>query len=203
MEAMRLGSIAMNLGMAMPAVASALGEFREQARGLLRDVLERFGDRSDERLRWAVQESPHAGPSESSLSGLLRALERPAEALWNEAERELPAESSWVPLDWADTVEQEEGDLLRGLGLGDLTVPRAITVRPLALRPGVVTTHPVTRANDGRPPPTAVWGPDRPSRRAPEFSTARGRRRDGIARREFEEAMYEFSASEEDEYEYV
>lgn len=203
LEAMRLGSIAMNLGMATPAAAAALGEFREQARALLRDVLQRFGDREDDRLRWAVQESPYVGPSESSLSGLLRALERPAEALWNEVERELISESVLVPVNWADTAEDEERSSLKELGVEQPIVPRARVARPLFLRPGVVTTHPATRANDGRPPPTAVWGPDKPPRRAPEFSTARGRRRDGIARREFEEAMYEFSQSEEDEYEYL
>ncbi len=50
-------------------------------------------------------------------------------------------------------------------------------------------THPPTRRNDGRPPPTAVWVmPERPALRleGPLFLTRRTRR-DGILAREFQQ----------------
>lgn len=186
-EAMRIGSIAQNLGMPLRGFESTLSTFREEACSLVERALQRYGDVKDPRLRWAVQASPWGAEVEAGLAGLLRALRRPAILLWNQTE-ELPSVSTLIPLgepvSWADEAEAEEGEELKKLGLKPLRVPEALRGRRVHLRLGVVATHPVTPANVGRPPPTAVWGPDRAPRLRLERVPARTRRKDGIAARD-------------------
>lgn len=166
MEAMRLGSIAQNLGEAPPALAPAFAAFREQALALTERVITSYGDVDDDRLRWAVQENPWAAEAEPNLKGLLAALQRPPSALW--ARAELPATVTFIPLgSWADEVDAMEAGLARDLGVRAeaLLRPRGATgVRPVALPHTSVSTHPASHQNDGRPPPTAVWGPNRAPR---------------------------------------
>lgn len=193
-EAMRLGSISLNLGMPTRELDAAFETFREEARALVQRALDAHGDVQDPRLRWAVQESPWALPAQSSLAGLLRAMDRDPAQLWMVREAELPSTSLWVAVEgtsWADMVEAEEEPEWR---------PPSLSVQGRTLPQGRVPTHPVTSRNDGRPPPTAVWGPNRPPRDtwAP---SARQRRRDGIARREFEESLALWSEDDSDAWE--
>lgn len=192
-EAMRLGSIALNMGLPTRELEEVFHVFREGAKSLIRSVLDQGAQMDEERLRWAVQETPWGAEVEPSLRGILNALNRDPAQLWAYPELPLPSTSRLVALaDWADEVEEEERVAVRAAG-GVVDRPATVTgvrARPIGFtRP---TTHPATAANDGRPPPTARWLPDRP--RHPlgglgrVITAARTRRRDGIAAREFEEA---------------
>jgi len=46
--------------------------------------------------------------------------------------------------------------------VGGYVAPAAAPLPQAAVLSGRATTHPVTTRNDGRPPPTAIWGPDKP-----------------------------------------
>jgi hypothetical protein len=159
-EAMRLGSVLMSMGMPTMQLEGAYSAFRTYVENLLKGTIELAGDIVDGRLRWAVQESPWGPPREASLMGLLRAVRRDPAVLWLGREAELPAVSTFVPLTWADMADEEEVEEARAF--------HAVTERPgnvggprRRLPQGRVPTHPATRANDGRPPPTVVWAPDR------------------------------------------
>lgn len=184
-EAMRLGSIALNLGMPTAALEPAFAAFREEAAALLERTIAMHGDVRDDRLRWAVQASPWGAEVEASLNGLLRAVKRDPRSLWMEKEKELPSTSTWVGTNWADQVEADELSFLGKLGAIPSMVPG---IRRLPLPRPIVATHPVTSRNDGRMPPTAVWGPPKTPRAILEGS-ARARRKDGTLRREFERLM--------------
>lgn len=202
-EAMRLGSIALNLGMPSASLEEAFGVFRTGAIELVRKVLDLHGDVKDHALRWAVQESPWATVTEPSLKGLLRALERDAGLLWLHKEPELFSTSELLPLSWGDQVEEEERRETEAAG-GVVDRPASVsgvrTVVPL-LRPA--TTHPATRRNDGRPPPTAVWGPDRaPLERTTRLVAlaAKKRAEKRTRGREFED-LFAYYGSEDDDSE--
>lgn len=136
-EAMRLGSISMNLGIPPRELEAAFAAFRDKAAALVERALAECGDVQDPKLRWAVAENPHAAEVQPSLSGLLRAMRRGPEQLWLAPADELPSTRT-------------------------LVYPAMQQVAPLFLRRPAEPTHPPTPANDGRPPPTAVWGPDKP-----------------------------------------
>jgi len=191
-EAMRIGSIAMGRGIAPLPLQEAFEEWKEAAIEVVEGALDQYGDASAEELRWALQDDP-AGPDlVPSLAGLLRVLKRPpAEdyAFWADPRQPEPAEAPPTLANWADEVEATE----RRLGVpAAAPLPRA---RPLPQ--GRVPTHPVTLENVGRPPPTAVWGPDRPPRPPREVYESSGRvgvrtvRRNGV--------LYEAASSSDDE----
>lgn len=230
-EAMRLGSIAINMGVAPPLLRPAFEVFREEACKLLVSALTVEGDSDSPSLRWAVEENPFAAETQKSLSGLLRALKRRPEELWLSvtdvdrwpmgrededageepvpaASEELAASSSsstqatevseepkapspsklpMPPRRWADEVDDAE----RGQG----EVRPAAAVLPPAQRipRGRVPTHPPTRLNDGRQPPTVVWAPPRPPRAAMARTTLGGGRTGRNARR----SIYEEQEDEE------
>lgn len=172
MEAMRLGSICMNLGLPTAELKPAFDAFQQRAAQVLRETIARFGDVEDDSLRWAVSENPFAGVTEASLGGLLRALERGPEWLWSMGDK-LPRQ---LPL----MVE----------------VPRAMRASLPAARP---TEFPATMANDGRPPPsTAKYGPPKPKRDVggPSGVSRKGRRRRGL------EEVLEAESDEEDDASY-
>lgn len=176
-EAMRLGSIAMNLGMPPMDLEPAFKEYQIAVVELLNDTIKKFGDSSDARLRWAVQDIPWGAPLEASLKGLLSAVLRDPRLLWMEKPL---VRVSQLAVGWADIVEEEEEEEAGAAG-GTGVRPRARTdVSRLALRPvGRASTHPVSVANDGRPPPVAVWDPDKPKASAVnerEQGTRRSRR---------------------------
>lgn len=203
MEAMRLGSCYLSAGSPPAALEPAFAAWRLEAENQLSSVIARFGDQTDERLRWAVSESPWGPSTEPSLSGLLAAVRRPLSQLWLEEEQELPSESVLVGLDWAEQVEAEEAEEVR---MGRVYVPPpplAPLPRALPLPGRPVPTHPVTRRNDGRTPPSAVWHPPRLPR-VYEVRAALGiRRRGRVLPEEEEEWWTDSHASDEyaEEYE--
>jgi hypothetical protein len=157
-EAMRLGSIVLSMGMPLPELDASFAALRAKVMALLERTIQAFGDKADERLRWAVQDSPLGPTTVPSLSGLLAALRRDPRELWVVKETELPSTSVLVGVSWADEVEEEE----RAAGT---VVPGGISVPGVPLRlSGRETTHPATMRNDGRPAPTAVWGPNKQPR---------------------------------------
>lgn len=162
-EAMRLGSITMNLGLPTPALEQSFLAFRAHAQALVEAQLEKHPEAENDRLRWAVKESPWGPETAPSLRGLLAAMSRDPRKLWLDREPELPGASELLYGSWADMVEAEE----REKAAGEQSVvdrPAAVTVRALRVPHRRVPTHPASAANDGRPPPTAVWGPDKPKR---------------------------------------
>jgi len=194
MEAMRLGSIALNLGVPPAELEVSFDAFRREASSLIERAL-MGGDRESEQLRWVVQESPFALAVDArpSLSGLLRSLTRDPRVLWLHKEPELLSVSELKPLTWADEVEEEESGERRALGLAPSVRPASdSSVRALRIPSGRVPTHPATSANDGRPPPTVVWGPPKAPRAQESVSTSRRtRRRDGMAFREYHQMLEE------------
>nr|WPR18270.1 MAG: RNA-dependent RNA polymerase [Chemarfal virus 52] len=78
-----------------------------------------------------------------SLDGLLRAVQRPASAIWG-YESPLQATTAWEPAE----------------ALVRLALPRTGP-----LMPAPPYAHPPTWGNAGRPPPTAKWGPPKPPQR--------------------------------------
>lgn len=191
-EAMRLGSIAMNLGIPTWEDSEAVEEFRRGALDLLARVLRSRGDHADARLRWAVQENPFSGVAvEASLSGLFRALTEQTTVFWLEPRPVLAAPSVQLST-WADEVEAEEAE---AAGRIDLSRPAGQRVRAAPLVMGRAPTHPATMANDGRPPPTAIWHAPRPPRAPLEIRGANPR-----ARRYRRQAVLVAEDSEEEEF---
>lgn len=197
-EAMRIGSIALNLGVPPVAYEAAFEAFRHGARSLLANAIKYAGDVQDDKLRWAMQDVPHGADATPSLSGLLRALERDPAELWLKKELELFSTSELITpafyQAWADEVEAEEERELEAAGPSAVRPPMMAGVRALPLPSGRRSTHPITFRNDGRPPPVAVWAPDRaPARQSAELfgprKLTKGERRDGIRRREYEREL--------------
>lgn len=212
-EAMRLGSIALNLGIPPTSCELAVEKFRKGAMALVEQALRYSGNVEDPRLRWAVQDVPHAVAAQPSLAGLLAALRRDPHLLWTEREKELPSDSILVEMvspelmSWADIVEDEEEEDLIAAGASAYR-PASLQVRRLTLPSGRTSTHPVTGRNDGRPPPVAVWGPDRAPRNREggiplRVKLTKGERRDGIRRREFDaelvSSLYAMDLGDSDE----
>lgn len=189
-EAMRLASIAMNLGIPTWECADALESFRQSALELLREVLMKRGNRTDSRLRWAVQANPYTGVEpESSLLGIQRALTFMGEAFWTQPKEAEVAKSVELST-WADEVEAEEEEFPR---------PQGVRVAPASLPRVEKPTHPATTANDGRPPPTVVWHAPRPPRAPREATSApvRSRRYRRYAVSEDSDVFYSMSSDSE------
>jgi len=191
-EAMRLGSICMNLGVAPEELVESFATFKKEALALIADALARFGDKQDQRLRWAVQEQPWGAAVEPSLGGLYRALSRQTDLFWLQAEKELEGTSvlQFPGTSWADLADEEDEVSVQAVGLSVWRPASVPGVRRAALKSGGLRpTHPASMANDGRAPPTVVWGPDKAPRPPQEVAgpSGRARRRDGIAAREYHE----------------
>jgi hypothetical protein len=198
-EAMRLGSIAMNFGLAPPDLAGAFARFRKYASDFIERQLVVRGDVADPRLRWAVQENPFAAAVEPSLAGLLKVLQRPPELLW--ASLELPATVTFVPLNesWAEQMEREEELALAELGIDPRRAVRpapAPAVLPIAFPDTRASTHPATSSNAGRPPPTAIWGPPRPPMRRAIRGTRERKERGGVVKYEDSDTQYTYELEE-------
>jgi hypothetical protein len=185
-EAMRLGSIAMNLGVPSPDLVGAFDAFRAGALDLLDRALASGEDLEDPRLIWAVHVGPF-GAREPTLSGLREAVARDPGLLWLQPRLE-PVRAEG--LSWADQVEDEESAAAE---LGKYVIERPSAVAPrrkVVVRPHV-PMRPATVRNLGRPPPIAWWAPARP--KFLRLPGARGRT--GRVRRE-EESYSDFEASE-------
>lgn len=166
MEAMRLGSTVLNWGIPPAPLQPAFDAARKHCVMLLNKAIERFGDSQDEKLRWAVSESPFGETTVPSLSGLRNALERPPEYLWLSPVEELKGQSALVESkDWAAIMDAGDDDMFKRL---NIPPPPAAEPNP---PPAAVLTGDAlprkphgkaTAKNQGRPPPTAVWSPDKP-----------------------------------------
>lgn len=162
-EAMRLGSIAMGLGQPCPETKGAIDAFRAAAQELVQEALKKGGPHLESpMLRWAVQENPWGPQVAPSLKGLLTAMQRPAEKLWETREPELEGTSTMLA-SWAEEVESSER-LEAAMEGSVVDRPAGRSVRGTYIPHAAAPTHPATARNDGRPPPTAVWGPDKPKR---------------------------------------
>jgi len=207
MEAFRLGSTVINMGVPPACLDKSHEALVEHVCTLVQGALKREkseGGVDAERMRWAVQDNPFGELLEPSLKGLLRALRKDPRHLWQNPETTHRAIVSRIragleeePASWADLVEEEERETLEQLGARALAV-RARRLEPVQARLLLPKppTHPATMANDGRPPPTARWGPNKESRAAAHSAAGlgpsrRARRRDGLAMREFHEALAE------------
>lgn len=158
LEAMRLGSIYMSQGIYPEEGRAAQEAFKLTVEQMLEDVIRKYGDVQDDSLLFAVSGDVHGPAPIASLTGLLAAVRRPLSALWD-WEPPMVAESELLYGAWADDVEREE--LERG---ADRPADLTPSVRPVAIKHKPVPTHPATWDNWGRPPPTAVWGPDKAPR---------------------------------------
>lgn len=170
-EAMRIGSVMLNLGIPPVELVPFFEAGRHRARELVSSAIFQGFDVTDERLRYAVQEHPAGLNSEANLKGLLRVLEAPAEGLWLDA-REGPP-----PV------------------LPPVAVPSG---RARALPQGRAPFPPATLANDGRPPPTSLHPPGVRREGGGGAGPSRGRRRDA-AGAPFEDDESEVATRYDDE----
>lgn len=172
-EAMRLGSIYMSQGVYPLCARKAQETYQMLVEDLLEKALAKYGDVEEKALGFAVNDDVFGPAAIPSLSGLLAAVRRPLNTLWDP---ELPNVSTFVVLDWAGEVEEEE----RARG-ADRPVDETARYPARAMGHVAKATHPVTWANWGRPPPTAVWTPAKAPRqreqegpsRAPGFKKTR------------------------------
>jgi len=176
LEAVRVGSIALGLGVPHPAYSEVCADVRRRAAALVDAQVRLFGpDKtlSEDDYTWAQADNPLGPRPEASLGGLRRAMDR-WETIWKaeeihlyEAARQmLSREYQDRSLDWADQVEEDERELRGSSALVRIdkiiAAPRAgAQPKPVRKPPSVAATHPATLANDGRPPPTVLWGPDK------------------------------------------
>lgn len=210
-EAMRLGSVVLQLGHPPPCLAAAHQALLDYSVNLIREAL-KSGDRTDPKLRWAVMENPHGPETEASLSGLLAAVLRGPTAIWEPRGMEgETVHQSRVPvvaelegqlrdMGWADEMEevelQESATLALNAGLPENallvpgTLPGGLRGRAVSL-PAKMPTRPLTAANFGRQPPTKVWTEARPPRPPAEMTRRVGEagpsrsRRGGYAQRAY------------------
>lgn len=183
MEAMRCGSSLINWGVFTPDLEPAVEAMRTSVLAFIDETIARYGDVVHPSLRWAVTESPFGLETLSSLSGLRAALARDPRVLWLHPEPELPSISVLedIPFeggDWADDdLEEEQAAERARLGLPPRPEPLLRLPAAASATSSTPSTHPPRWLNAGRPPPTAVWLPDRPP--APRRPT----RSEGWARR--------------------
>lgn len=150
LEAVRLASTILSWGVPPGFLSDMVSRVREHAARLLEQVP--GGGVEHPRAKWAVESASGTG-APATAAGLKRALEVPAEVLWL-GERELPSTSVWV-------AAEEEMVMRRGRRL------RVPTPRERVPGSYDAEIHGPARRNDGRPPPTTVWGPDRAPRPLP------------------------------------
>lgn len=156
LEAMRLGSIYMSQGIYPSEGAKAQEAFKMTVESMLEEVIRKHGDVQDGSLLFAVSGDVYGPAPVASLKGLLAAIQRPLAELWD-SESPMESESELLYGEWEDEVRREEK--ARG---ADRPADLTSNVKPVPVRHKPVPTHPATWNNWGRPPPTAVWGPDKP-----------------------------------------
>lgn len=193
-EAMRLGCMFLSAGIPPRELRPAFEAWRLAALELIDRAVELYGDVESDMLVWVTKESPWAPVSQSSLGGLRQAVVRDAEVLWVRRELPLPSTSDLVLGSWADEMEAMEAQAVLAHELY-IPPPAAPLPAPAAVRRVTPATHPPTSRNDGRPPPTARWGPPRPPRA--EAPSAEPRRHGGGVRRARRGRVLEEDSEEE------
>lgn len=175
-EGVRLGSILINWGVFPWHLMKAQLLAQDYVQDHLEALIKEFGDTESGEYRWVVSESPFGLATLPSLSGLLTVVQRDPDEFWDAAPTAAEAEelsrvkhelvyekkAAWGEYTAAvDAAEQEER---RALGIPDPPAPKRLPL-PISTPSKPISTHPVTSANFGRPPPIAVWGPDKPKKR--------------------------------------
>jgi hypothetical protein len=146
----------------MSSMREPFEALKSYALGLLNEAFRIVGDAEIKELRWMIGESAWGPEAVPSIRGLIRAL-GDNERLWRDPDEELPSTSQLVALSWADDLDATEKEERLALGLPEM--PRGAQIpRVSASRVPPAPTHPASSRNDGRPPPTAVWGPDKAPR---------------------------------------
>lgn len=167
-EAMRVGSIIMNMGRPPQGLRHVFEVLKANAVALLDNAIAEFGDIDDPSLKWACQNNPYGAAAQPSMVGLREALTN-MEGLWSctQEEVELPGTSVMLT-DWASMMDEQDKEDAAKAGRRYVPRPgadvRLMSLKKLRVRAKAVATHPATIANLGRPAPTAVWGPDKPKR---------------------------------------
>lgn len=184
-EAIRLGSTVLNMGTPPAELENAFEKGKAYVKVLIQRAIAAHGDIRDEKLRWAVQASPHGTDPVPSLSGVLRAIDN-SEKLWKR-EEPMPFTSEFIPLTkWADILDEEEREKREETGVRRLNYvvdAKLARLKALRLADRKVPTHPPTARNLGRPGPTAVWAPDKPKARRFTETRSKGFSR-GLSTRE-------------------
>jgi hypothetical protein len=188
-EAIRIGSIANAMGIPPWQFRSAHNSLRMYALRLIEDVIDQYGDVADPGLRFSIQEEAWGPEAIPSLSGLRRSL-LDTSRIWRKADGLVPvnefgsSKAEEFEDDFVAGVQRLGPQVsppaesavraLSGRERGSLRfVPPAPLEENVTLvghrppraipRPSLLPlAHPVTAANDGRPPPTARWAPDKP-----------------------------------------
>jgi len=186
----------LNMGMPPPSLEPAFAALDSGVQEVIVKALREYGDCEEEKLAWAVPESPFGPAVEKSLSGPLRAVQRGRARIWLD-DPPLESFSLLLPLsdNWAELVEEEERKAIAEIVGREYRVPASRRL-PRASKLAVPTppTHPPTQRNDGRPAPTAVWTEAKPPRQAGGASGSQRTQRPRKGRYLLE--------SEEDESEY-
>lgn len=169
-EAMRMGSILMNMGRPPKELKKFFDVMKANVVEFLDYAIDNFKNVEDEKLAWACQVNPWGAQCMPSTVGLREALTR-MDLLWSFTQEEQPMKSVTSFLtDWAAIMDEQ--DKLEAEIAGFRIVPRpranpALTnLKQLRAKAKRVATHPATLANLGRPAPTAVWEADKPKREA-------------------------------------
>lgn len=200
LEAMRLGGIAVNLGIPPAELDASYTAVRSYATELLAQV------RSDARFaqfldapqdKW--EETPVVGvPTPKDVVGMYNAVLTAPFFLWGAPRPPPPPPSANVPSTWGEEQDDEEDEIRAERGAPAPPLPGPPT-HPKRSTKVVKSDKPVTAANDGRPPPTKKE--KKPA--APKPSVARvGGPRVSKAAAAAEAAQYdsEMEQSEEEEY---
>jgi len=203
LEAIRLGSIIISMGVPPFELRAAWEAGRFAAAELLEAVLQQGVPASvDDKVKWFTQEGNSGFElAEKSVRGLFNALRRDPEELWLRRE-EIPQPSpADDPLGWYDLVELEERETAAATGVLNIRPGHGPLPRPTVVSiPAHPLAHPATLANDGRMPPVARWAPERlPIIRTTAWDPAQPVRRRG--RRDRRAEMVDFGESDpEDDY---
>lgn len=216
-EAVRLSSMSLNMGIPTTELIPAFAAYRLHCKELLEECIEKYPQTIDTRYDFFTGDNPIASHNaEPTLVGMLNAVMRPPIDLWELPEDEPILEDrggdpvDWeavpMPESWADRMDFT--DELERLALGIPEPPKASQVKYLPYRykgdtAPVTTTHSASDKNDGRPPPTVVWGPDKKARpkRQKRTRTVRFARvgpDDAAAR--YQDELDELSEAEEQNY---
>lgn len=206
LEAVRLSSIVLSMGVPPDALRESFEYGRREA--LL--LLERAGEIPKsvaDRLEWFMREGAFAGTElEATLAGLMGALQRDPEVLWLQQEKSRAEQRAENPYGWADLVEEEEKQVAEVTGLRLIRPKRGPEPKATIITfPQYPLAHPATSRNDGRPPPTARWAPDRPPREVTRYEDQRptrrgtkGRRHQGVLSEGDSESLYSEAITDDD-----
>lgn len=217
-EAIRLASLALGMGIPRAPLLAAFAAFRRYALELVDNAIVKYPDHVDHTYEFAIADNPLGFKVDvASLKGVRGALLRLPRELWLlpidadlTEDRGADKERDWMavpePLSWADQTDQEEEEERRLLGIPDPPLANPVKLHPMRYIGSALprsTTHPATERNDGRPPPSVVWGASKPKTRKKVAASSRvvraGKR--GKVNQDDEEEYLEYTREQEDRQE--